>query len=112
MKAQGVKAMQGVGEGPWAGTALGDVYKMTFSYTLERKKGKAAVCFQGENMMPAWLCMAQGSAPSRTQAKGGLAASTALGRGTAWLLGAELSSGDGHSVPDSLSDSLAQRDPG
>lgn len=58
--------------------------------------------------MPAWLCMALGSAPSRTRARGGLAASSALGRSTAWLLGAELSCGDGHSVPDSLGDSLAQ----
>lgn len=97
MKAQGAKAMQGVGKGPtgsdrqpWAGRALGDVYKVTFPCTLEREKGKAAICFQGENIMFAWLCMAWSSAPSRTRA--GEAASTALGRSTAWLLGAELCS--------------------
>lgn len=44
MKTQGVgKGPMGSDRQPWAGRTLGDVYKMTFSYTLERKKNNSSL---------------------------------------------------------------------
>lgn len=89
------------GRAPWAvsGRTPGDVYEMTFSYTLERKKKTQQFVFRVRaSCLPGVHGMGQGS--QQDTGRGSSAASAVPGRGTAWLLGAELSSAAGCSVSD------------